>query len=162
MPYTESLTLTITLNGIGFVARLLPCVFARYGGTMNVFIAFVFASSLCMYAWIPVNSIVGLFVWTTFYSLSVGGVQALFIAVVPIINSDSSKMGARMGIILASVGVGALIGSPIAGAIIASNKGSYAGAQTFSGSALFVGGLAVLAAREVKRRQDRKGFWDKI
>ncbi|KAK3209585.1 hypothetical protein GRF29_44g38403 [Pseudopithomyces chartarum] len=107
----------------GFVARLLPCVFA---------------------------------------SLSVGGVQALFIAVVPIINSDSSKMGARMGFILASVGVGALIGSPISGAIIASNKGSYAGAQTFSGSALFVGGLAVLAAREVKRRQDRKEFWDKI
>lgn len=162
MPYTESLTLTLTLNGIGFVARLLPCVFARYGGTMNVFIAFVFASSLCMYAWIPVNSIVGLYVWTTFYSLSVGGVQALFIAVVPIINSDSSKMGARMGFILASVGVGALIGSPISGAIIASNKGSYAGAQTFSGSALFVGGLTVLAAREVKRRQDRKEFWDKI
>ncbi|KAL5394807.1 hypothetical protein PMIN02_004655 [Paraphaeosphaeria minitans] len=162
MSYTESLDLTLTLNGIGFIARLLPSLFARYVGTMNAFIAFVFASALCMYTWIPVDSTPGLYIWTTFYSLSVGGVQSLFMAVVPIINSDSSKMGARLGIISAAVGIGALIGSPISGAIIASDKGSYAGAQAFSGSTLLVGGLVVLAAREVKRRQDQKGFWTKM
>ncbi|KAK7177436.1 riboflavin transporter MCH5, partial [Paraphaeosphaeria sporulosa] len=146
MSYTQSLDLTLTLNGIGFVARLLPSLFARYVGTMNVFIGFVFASSLCMYTWIPVHSTPGLYIWTTFYSLSVGGVQSLFMAVVPVINSDTSKIGARLGIISASVGIGALIGSPVCGSIIASGKGSYAGAQAFSGSTLLLGGLVVLAA----------------
>ena len=83
-------------------------------------------------------------------------------AVIPVINSESSKIGTRLGIISAAVGIGALIGSPVCGAIIASNKGSYAGAQAFSGGTLLVGGLVVLAAREVKRRQDQKQLWTKI
>jgi predicted MFS family arabinose efflux permease len=162
MSYSESLNLTLTLNGIGFVGRLLPSLLARYVGTMNVFIAFVFASALCMFTWIPVHSTPGLYIWTTFYSLSVGGVQSLFMAVVAVINSDSSKTGARLGIISAAVGIGALIGSPVSGAIIASNDGSYVGAQAFSGGTLLVGGLVVLTAREVKRRQDHNGFLTKM
>ncbi|KAF9691274.1 hypothetical protein EKO04_010774 [Ascochyta lentis] len=162
MSYTQSLNLTLTLNGIGFAARLLPSLIARYVGTLNMFITFVFCSAICMYTWIPVHSTPGLYIWTAFYSLSVGGVQSLFLAVVPVINSDISKIGARLGIISAAVGIGALIGSPISGVIIASNGGSYAGAQAFSGSTLVAGGFVVLAAREAKRRQDRKSFWSKM
>jgi predicted MFS family arabinose efflux permease len=162
MSYTDSLNLTLTLNGIGFAGRLLPSLIARYVGTLNVFIAFVFASALCMYTWIPVHSIPGLYAWTTFYSLSVGGVQSLSLAIVPVIISDTSKMGASFGIVFAAIGIGALLGSPVCGAIIASNNGSYTGAQAFSGSALVVGGLISLAAREAKRRQSDKGVWAKM
>jgi MFS family permease len=160
--YTQSLDLTLFLNGIGFVGRLLPSLIARYMGTMNVFVSFVFTSALCMYTWIPVDSTSGLYVWTTLYSLSVGGVQSLFMAVVPVVNSDPSKIGARMGIVSAAVGIGALIGSPVSGAIIASSNGSYVGAQVFSGTTLLVGGMVVLASRETKRRQDQKIFWSKM
>lgn len=83
-------------------------------------------------------------------------------AVVPTINSDSSKIGARLGIISAAVGIGALIGSPVSGAIIASDNGSYAGAQAFSGGTLLVGGLVLLAAREVKRQQNHKKLLTKM
>jgi hypothetical protein len=53
MTYSESLNSTLILNGIGFSARLLPNLFPRYAGTMNVFIAFLFASldSGSIYAW---------------------------------------------------------------------------------------------------------------
>jgi predicted MFS family arabinose efflux permease len=156
------LNLTLVLNGIGFIARLLPSFIARYLGTMNVFTAFLFASALSMYTWIPVHSTPGLYVWTTFYSLSVGGVQSLFLAVVAIINSDMSKIGARLGIISAAVGIGALLGSPVSGAIISVGGGSYTGAQVFSGSTLVVGGLFVVASREVKRRQKHGDFWVKL
>ncbi|KAL5622371.1 hypothetical protein FOBRF1_001621 [Fusarium oxysporum] len=162
LPYTDSLNLTLVLNGIGFIARLLPSFIARYLGTMNVFTAFVFTSALSMYTWIPVHSTPGLYVWTTFYSLSVGGVQSLFLAVVAIINSDMSKIGARLGIISAAVGIGALLGSPVSGAIISAGGGSYTGAQVFSGSTLVVGGLFVVASREIKRRQKQGGFWVKL
>lgn len=115
-----------------------------------------------MYTWIPVHSTPGLYIWTVFYSLSVGGVQSLFLAVVTIINSDMSKIGARLGIISAGVGIGALLGSPISGAIISASGGSYLGAQIFSGSTLVVGGLLVLASREVKRGHEGQGFWMKL
>ena len=121
--------------------------------------AFVFASALCVDTCIPVNSTPGLYVWMTFYRLFVAGVQALFMAVVPVINSDSCKIVRRSELV---VGIDALIGSPVSGAITASNKGSYTGAQAFSESILLVGGLVVLPSREVKRRQDQKGFWTRM
>ncbi|KAH7349165.1 major facilitator superfamily domain-containing protein, partial [Pyrenochaeta sp. MPI-SDFR-AT-0127] len=162
MTYTDSFNLTLTLNGVGFAGRLLPSALARFIGTLNVFIIMVFASALCMYTWIPVHSTPGLYAWTTFYSLSVGGVQSLSLAVVPVITSDMSKIGARLGIIFGAIGFGALIGSPICGVIIASNGGSYAGAQAFSGSTLVAGGLVILAAREAKRRENQKDIWVKL
>ncbi|EGU72507.1 hypothetical protein FOXB_16982 [Fusarium oxysporum f. sp. conglutinans Fo5176] len=137
LSYIDSLNLTLVLNGIGFPARLIPSFIARHTGTMNVFIAFLFSSALC-------------------------GVQSLFLAVVTIINSDMSKIGARLGIISAGVGIGALLGSPISGAIISASGGSYVGAQIFSGSTLVVGGLFVLASREMKRRQEGQGLWMKL
>lgn len=112
-----------------------------------------------MYTWVPVHDIAGLYVWTAFYSLSVGGVQSLFLAVATVINSDASKIGARLGIISAAVGIGALLGPPVSGVIISAGGGSYTGAQFFSGSALVVGGMFVLASREVKRRQKHANFW---
>jgi hypothetical protein len=81
---------------------------------------------------------------------------------VPILNSDVSKIGARIGIISAALGIGALIGSPVSGAIISANGGSYTGAQVFSGSALIAGGLFILAAREIKRRQTQEKLWMKL
>lgn len=162
MTYTDSLNLTLTLNGVGFAGRLLPSVLARFVGTLNVYIVMVFGSALCMYTWIPVHSTSGLYVWTIIYSLSVGGIQSLSLAVVPVINADMSKIGARLGILFAVIGIGALIGSPICGVIIASNSGSYAGAQAFSGSTLVAGGLILLAARDARRRETRKGVWAKM
>jgi MFS family permease len=162
MSYTESLNLTLVLNGIGFAGRLLPSLIARYCGTMNVYSTFIFCSALCMYTWIPVHSTPGLYAWTTFYSLSVGGVQSLSLAIVPIIISDTSKMGASFGIVFASIGIGALLGSPVCGAIITSSGGSYTGAQAFSGSVLMAGGLIILAAREAKRRQNQEDVWVKM
>ncbi|KAF2829586.1 MFS general substrate transporter [Ophiobolus disseminans] len=162
MSYTNSLNLTLVLNGIGFAGRLLPSLIARFCGTMNVYIFFIFCSALCMYTWIPVHSTPGLYAWTTFYSLSVGGVQSLSLAIVPVIISDTSKMGASFGIVFAAIGIGALLGSPVCGSIITSSGGSYAGAQAFSGSVLVAGGLIILAAREAKRRQKQEDVFVKM
>jgi hypothetical protein len=49
MSYSQSLNLTLALNGIGFIGRLLPSLLANYVGTMNIFITFVFASALCIF-----------------------------------------------------------------------------------------------------------------
>ncbi|TGO43604.1 hypothetical protein BOTNAR_1773g00020 [Botryotinia narcissicola] len=162
MSYEDSLNLTLILNGIGFAGRLLPSVLVRFFGPLKVFIGMIFASAICMFTWIPIHSTTGLHVWTAFNSMAVGGVQSLSLAVVAVITTDMSKIGARLGIIFAAIGVGALIGSPICGIIIASNYGSYTGAQTFSGGALVLGGSIMIGAREARRREIHNSIWARI
>lgn len=153
MEYTESLDLLLVLNGIGFVGRLLPGFIARYVGTLKVFTASLFLSAISMYAWIAVHSTPGLYAWTSFYSIFVGGVQSLLPAAISVLNPDLQKLGSRMGIVFAAVGVGALVGSPVAGVLISADGGSYLGAQAFSGSSLAAGSLLILGAQEIRRRR---------
>jgi hypothetical protein len=62
------------------------------------------------------------------------------------ISPDMSKIGARNGSLYALSAVGALIGSPIAGAIVKAQGGGYEGLIGFSGAALMVGvGFAAVA-----------------
>ncbi|KAK4660723.1 hypothetical protein QC762_0021900 [Podospora pseudocomata] len=162
MTYTDSLNLLLALNGIGFVGRLLPTPLARLFGTLNAFIALVLASALAMYTWIAVHSTAGLYGWTALYSIAVGGVQSLMPAAVAVLNSDLGKAGSRLGIVFGAVGIGSLIGSPIAGGLITAGGGSYVGAQVFSGSVLAAGAMLMLGAREIRRWKTSASFWSKL
>ncbi|KAK4675977.1 hypothetical protein QC764_507970 [Podospora pseudoanserina] len=162
MSYTESLNLLLALNGIGFAGRLLPTPLTKLFGTLNTFIALLLASALAMYTWIAVNSTAGLYGWTAFYSTAVGGVQSLMPAAVAVLNSDLCNVGSHLGIVFGAIGIGSLIGSPIAGGLITAGGGSYVGAQAFSGSALATGALLILLAREIMRKKTRASFWSKL
>ncbi|KAK4198281.1 major facilitator superfamily domain-containing protein [Triangularia verruculosa] len=162
MTYEDSLNLLLALNGIGFAGRLLPTPLARLFGTLNTFIALMLASAMAMYTWIAVHSTAGLYGWTALYSIAVGGVQSLMPAAVAVLNSDLRKAGSRLGIVFGAVGIGSLIGSPIAGGLITARAGSYVRAQAFSGSALAVGALLILAAREIRRRKTSASFWSRL
>ncbi|KAF0319417.1 riboflavin transporter MCH5 [Colletotrichum asianum] len=162
MSYVDALDLLLVLNGIGFIARLFPSLLSTYFGTLNTFIGLIFASSLCMYTWIAVQSLSGLYVWTAFYSISVGGVQSLFPAAVASLSPDRSKLGYQMGIISSAVGFGALIGSPISGQLISINGGSYVAAQVFAGSALAAGCGLIFEAREIRRKKQSSHLLSKL
>ncbi|KAK4194316.1 major facilitator superfamily domain-containing protein [Triangularia verruculosa] len=139
MPYIDSLNLLLVLNGISVVGRLLPSPLAKLFGTLNTFIVLMMASAI-----------------------AVGGVQSLMPAAIAVLNSDLRNVGSRLGIAFAAVGIGSLIGSPIAGVLITARAGSYVGAQAFSGSALAAGALLILAAREIRRRKTSASFWSKL
>ncbi|KAJ4252475.1 hypothetical protein NW762_011076 [Fusarium torreyae] len=124
MSYTESMNLTLVLNGIGFVSRLAPGVLARYIGTMNTFIVHVLASAILL----------------------------------PVLSKDLADIGLRIGVISGAVGIGALLGSPVSGAIISAGNGTYTGAQAFSGTVMAAGGLLTMWIREVRRRKEQKPF----
>lgn len=153
MSYTQSLNLLLVLNGSGFISRLLPSLLARHLGTLNTFVTLLFGSSLAMFTWVAVSTTPGLYVWTIYYSLVIGGVQSVFVATVSSFTPDLQKLGSRMGIIFGFIGFGALIGSPISGVLISEMNGSYLGAQVFGGSCLAAGCMFVLAAREFRRRR---------
>lgn len=151
--YTQSLNLLLVLNGSGFISRMLPSLLARYFGTLNIFLRLLFRSSLSMFTWIAVSTTPGLYAWTIYYSLVIGGVQSLFVATVSSFTLDLQKLGSWMGILFGVIGFGALIGSPISGVLISEMNGSYLRGQVFGGSCLAAGCMFVLAAREFRRRR---------
>lgn len=63
--------------------------------------------------------------------------------------SDIRKLGARVGSLYAVSAFGALIGSPIGGAIVNKQNGGFSGLVIFSGVALLIGTAFAAASRHV-------------
>ena len=88
------------------------------------------------------------------YGFISGSIQAVVPATVAFLCPDLSKIGTRLGMTLAVGGLGLLIGSPIAGAILdsqsAAGKEEYSGLLIFSGILVFAGGLLQIVTRVLK------------
>ncbi|KAH9860357.1 hypothetical protein J1614_011688 [Plenodomus biglobosus] len=162
LTYEQSLDLLLVLNGVGILGRLIPSFLADRLGMLNVFTIMVFLSSLSIYTWTAVSSTTGLYIWTVFYSLFFGGIQSLSPAALSSLNSDMQKQGTRMGMNYSVLSFGALIGTPVAGALISSSGGSYTGAQIFAASCLGAGAITFALARECKRKKDGSSLWVKV
>ncbi|KAJ5965974.1 hypothetical protein N7481_012688 [Penicillium waksmanii] len=78
------------------------------------------------------------------------GYPIAFPATLSTLTTDMKKTGVRMGMVLSVVAIAALIGSPIAGALVQLDNGGYLYAQMFMGSAIIAGTLTLIAARIVK------------
>ncbi|EWY79900.1 hypothetical protein FOYG_16965 [Fusarium oxysporum NRRL 32931] len=103
LSYSDSLNLVLVLNGVGIVARVFPSIIALWVGTFNVFTTLVATSALMMYCWAAVPSLQGLYIWTVFFSLSMGGIQSLLPAALAALKFDSQKQGTRMGMVFAVI-----------------------------------------------------------
>lgn len=148
---TKSIDLLMVMNGVGFMGRLAPNLMADwYTGPLNMLIPFSFATGLLAFCWAAVKDLGGLYAFAAIYGLSAAGIQSLFPATLSTLTSDLKKTGVRMGMVLSVVGVAALIGSPIAGALIEKDDGGYLYAQMFMGSAILAGTLTLIGARIAK------------
>ncbi|KFA60764.1 hypothetical protein S40285_06320 [Stachybotrys chlorohalonatus IBT 40285] len=164
MPYSNALDLLLLLNGMGGVGRVLPNWLADYVGPFNIYIPSAFLTGLLMYFWIAVSDTAGLYVWTAFYGLAVAGIQGIFLAVVGSMTKDPQKTGTRMGMATTIVSFACLTGTPIMGAIIRAQEGSYEGAQVFSATCLMAATAFGIAGRVVRTRKMGHGAfaWVKV
>jgi MFS family permease len=136
------------LNGIGVLGRLVPSYFAdRYFGCYNMLVPFCFASAVVLFLWPLVDSSSGLYGWAVSYGFFVAGFQGMFPAVLTSLTKDMSRIGTRNGMGLAIIGLGTLVGPPIAGALIQSNRGNYLIAQMFGGAAVLLGSIVLVVGR---------------
>ncbi|KAL6233511.1 hypothetical protein BDW75DRAFT_215038 [Aspergillus navahoensis] len=148
---TTSINVLLLMNGIGLLGRLGPNLMAdRYTGPLNMLIPFSFATGLVAFCWAGVCNLSGVYGFAAFYGLAAAGIQSLFPATLSTLTTDLKKMGARMGMVMSVVGVAALIGSPIAGALVQRGDGDYLYAQMFMGSVIIAGTLNLIAARAAK------------
>ncbi|KAF6793736.1 MFS monocarboxylate transporter [Colletotrichum sojae] len=145
---TQSLLSIIVMNGVGLFGRIIPAMLAdRYFGILNTLIPVAGASGILILGWAGVSSTGGLFGWAVVYGIAANATQSLFPAAVGDLSTDPTRVGTKVGMVLAVVGVACFTGPPIGGRLIAINDGNYLYAQIFGGLSMIVGcGTYILVA----------------
>lgn len=148
LSYSTSINVLLVLNGIGVLGRLTPSYFAdKYFGSYNILLPFCFLSSFLLFCWPLVKSEAALYGWAISFGFFVAGFQGIFPATLTTLTKDMSRVGIRNGQGFAVVGLGTLVGPPIAGALIQSYGGEYLAAQMFAGASVFLGSCVLVLGR---------------
>lgn len=113
-----------------------------------IFITLV-SAFFCLAVWIPVRNTAGIVVFVVIFGFSSGGFISLGPTLVAQI-SDLSQIGTSVGTAFAVQSLGALTGSPIGGALVAAQHGSYLGLQLFCGLTMLAGSAVFAVARHLQ------------
>ena len=151
MSYTDSLNLVIIVNGVGLPARVLPGYIAdRYIGVLNVQALALVFNCIMLWTWLSVKSVATCYVWVVFYGLAAGAFQSLFPSVIAAYSPDITKTGTRLGMAFTVIGFSALVGGPIAGALLEVAGGDYTVPISWAASSMMLGTALCVSARCVK------------
>jgi MFS family permease len=112
---------------------------------LTTFLSAVFVLAV----WIPATSTAPLLVFAILIGFTNGAYVALVSALVAQI-SDIKQIGIRNGTNWFMYGLGALIGTPVAGALIQQDRGGYLYMKIFSGVAMFISACLFLSSRYVQ------------
>ncbi|KAI1480148.1 MFS general substrate transporter [Daldinia eschscholtzii] len=135
------------INAASIPGRILPGVLADRVGRYNVAIVVAWITGVITLAlWIPGKSQSAIIAFAAVYGLISGSLISLTPTLIAQI-SDVRQIGVRQGTCFTLQSFGALLGSPIAGAILASQNGSYWGLKLFCGCAFFAAMIAFAFAR---------------
>ena len=104
------------VNGSSIFGRIIAGAVAARLGSVQVCTLALTCCVLLLFSWIGVHSTTGLIIWAVLWGIISGIVVWSPGAIIPLL-SPLSVLGTRTGMYWASVGLGILIGSPIAGAI---------------------------------------------
>ena len=157
---TYAFDLLAILNGGSFLGRILPALFAqRFGPAVTVALG-AMSLGILILAWLGIHNVAGITVWAVLIGFMSGLNVAIPSAVIPLLSPSRDVVGARTGMAWSGAAFAALIGSPIAGALVNTATNDYAHGQAFGGAASFFGGLLMIYPavyiwrRDAKRRRD--------
>ena len=143
-PYTIAMA-----NAGAALGRLGPNYLADKSGPLNFYLPFIFVTGLLAFCWMAVHSSAGLIVFSVVYGFFSASLVSLIGPITVEISTESADViGTRLGMALASGGIGLLIGSPIAGALLTSR--GWTAQQAWAGSLVMACGICLLCVRGVK------------
>lgn len=134
--------------------RILPGYLGDNLGRFNVMIAMCALSAVVLLVlWLPGTLLApGSAAIYIVFSLLYGFASGAFVGMVPAllsqISPDVTKTGVRQGVLFTCISIASLTGSPIAGAILSRQNGTYWGLQVFAG-AMMVGSVFFFVAARV-------------
>ncbi|OAK93457.1 monocarboxylate permease-like protein [Phaeosphaeriaceae sp. SRC1lsM3a] len=140
--------LVAIVNGSSTFGRIIPAYLGDKYGVFNVMIITTLFGSIFTFAvWLPAHTNAPLIAYAALYGFTSGCTFSIIPAMVASITSDMRKIGARIGTLYALSAVGALVGSPIAGAIVKRQGGDFEGLIVFSGTSIMVGVVLAIVSR---------------
>ncbi|WFC98810.1 hypothetical protein MYAM1_001542 [Malassezia yamatoensis] len=151
---SESLSfyLVAIINGASAVGRIVPNMVAHRFGPFNTIILMALISTVLAFGWMGVHNVPGIVVFAILYGFSTGGYVSLPTPCVTSITPNLHEVGARVGMCFLFAGLGMLIGSPIAGALVDIEAGSFWKAQLCCAMLLIGSSLCFIAARLMVQR----------
>ncbi|KAJ5519643.1 hypothetical protein N7463_000096 [Penicillium fimorum] len=152
------------LNAASLPGRILPGYLGDKLGRFNVMISMCALSAIVILAlWLPGTLLSpGNAAIYVVFSMLYGFASGAFVGMVPAllgqISPDVTKIGVRQGVLFTCISIASLTGSPIAGAILSRQNGTYWGLQVFGGAMMvasvffFIAARAVLAGLSIARK----------
>lgn len=153
-PQLAFYTITI-LNGSSVVGRVIPNLFVPRFGPFNVVIPCSLITSILIFCTLAVKDVAGTIAFAILYGFFSGSYIGLLAPVVGSTADNDSEIGARLGVCFTFTGIGGLIGTPIAGALLTSSF-IWWRPSLFSGMCVFGGALCFCMSRFLIAR--RKGI----
>lgn len=143
------------LNGASIIGRTVPNALADRTGFFNMMILMAILNAIVVLAlWLPATGNAPIILFAALFGITsgagIGLVPALCAKLSPI-----KDIGVRTGSAFAVASLAALTGSPIGGAIVGAQHGSYQGAILFSGVSFFVATALFVVARLSHSREWR-------
>ncbi|GAA5847933.1 hypothetical protein JCM9279_003496 [Rhodotorula babjevae] len=145
------------INAVAFFSRIGSGLVADRLGIFNTAIPLGALVAILTFAMMAATSTAGLAVWLVLFGFAQGGWISVSAACFMSLADNAGEIGLRSGIGFFFVGLATLIGSPIAGALLAATDGSYVAALCFGGGMAVLGcALLVLGrATQVRRRSSQ-------
>ncbi|OQD80320.1 hypothetical protein PENANT_c037G04456 [Penicillium antarcticum] len=140
------------VNGTSFFGRILPGIVADKYGKFNCCILATISAGIVALCWTKVTSVAGLVIWCAAYGFASGGILSLQQACAAQVASKNT-LGLAIGSVSGSTALSAMANVPISGAL--SEKYGYLSLSLFSGVSLLLGGIFLIAARLVQKKQLR-------
>lgn len=138
------------LNAASLFGRTIPGLVADKIGRFNTMICMCTMSVVFIFAlWIPAKTDALVIVFAALYGFGSGAYVSIMPTLVAEITTDMSKLGVRNGTSFAIIALATLIGSPIGGALISADDGSFIGLQIFAGVTLAAGTIMTIVTRFV-------------
>lgn len=151
--WTNSLPnyLLVIIIASSLVGRVAGCFYSDKIGSIHTQILVTAVATVLAYSLLAVRTTAGLVVYSILFEVASGAFTGLLATGIVTLPPDKSKVGARLGMTLVHVGIGVLVGNPIAGAILGRNE-NWLGLLVFCASISVVTSMVILSSRIAKVR----------
>ncbi|KAJ5888461.1 hypothetical protein N7495_008502 [Penicillium taxi] len=150
-----SFYLLSVLNAASTFGRVIPGFLADRYGNLETIIVLTIISAVFAYAWTGISSLGGFVCFSIIYGFTSGAAASLQASMVASLVTDPRSIGTWLGMTLFLAGIGMLIGTLIAGALMGEGRNYLLDPYIFSGSFTGAGGLLFIVTWLLRSREKK-------
>lgn len=157
MPISLSFYMVAIVNGSSVIGRVVPYLVVSRVKPIYILISAAALSAVAMFTWIATTTTAGFIVWSCYWGILSGIHVTAPTSIIahPAFCPDPSSLGTRLGMMWGISSVGALAGTPIAGALVDLSKAQFLHAQVFAGCMMLAAVVLQIWPTFVVTRYDR-------